>query len=514
MKRFIYSFSILLFLFIAVLPTLFSFISSVFLLGWKGFLFSKSSWPLLGKSIAMSSVSAFSSTLFGLFLTLVLERTLKKHRALIRILLIAPFFFSPYIFAVAWKDLFHLVGMGEKFIYSPWGVIFIWTMIFTPLSMLVISSQLVNCEARLEESAVIFAPYSTVIRKITIPLLKPAIFASFVLVFIMTISEFSIPAFLSVRVFSTEIFTQFSAFHNFEEAVAKGWIIIYLALILLFLERSYLTNAPFISLNVTASTSLTIHIPKSVSILLRGVVFGSICGMSGIPLFILILQSFKGGIGAFEQAIHFLAPNIVNSIFYASLGALLLVIFGLIFAFMSEEDGLSWINWILLVTFSIPSMIFGLSLIYFFNRPLLASLYSSGWIVIFAYIGRFTFITGRLIGNSLKQLPSSLKEAAIMAGANPQTVFFKILMPLISPGMFAAFFVAFILNLGELGTTIMVYPPGTSLMPIKIFTIMANAPQYMTSAMTLVALLVTIVSALLIFSMRSMLVRIGRRFYG
>jgi len=67
-----------------------------------------------------------------------------------------------------------------------------------------------------------------------------------------------------------------------------------------------------------------------------------------------------------------------------------------------------------------------------------------------------------------------------------------IFLPLILPTLFAAFLVSFIFSLGELGTTIMVYPPGTEIMPIKVFTIMANAPQSLTSAMTLIVLIITL----------------------
>ena len=60
------------------------------------------------------------------------------------------------------------------------------------------------------------------------------------------------------------------------------------------------------------------------------------------------------------------------------------------------------------------------------------------------------------------------------------------------PTLFAALIINFIFCLGELGTTIMLYPPGTEIMPIKVFTIMANAPQSLTSSMTLIVFSVTL----------------------
>ncbi|MEA3445971.1 MAG: hypothetical protein U9R19_14725, partial [Bacteroidota bacterium] len=68
----------------------------------------------------------------------------------------------------------------------------------------------------------------------------------------------------------------------------------------------------------------------------------------------------------------------------------------------------------------------------------------------------------------------------------------KILIPLIMPSLFVTFIISFIFCLGELGTSIMLYPPGTEIMPIKVFTIMANAPQSLTSSMTLIVFSVTL----------------------
>jgi iron(III) transport system permease protein len=38
----------------------------------------------------------------------------------------------------------------------------------------------------------------------------------------------------------------------------------------------------------------------------------------------------------------------------------------------------------------------------------------------------------------------------------------------------------------------MLYPPGTEIMPIKVFTIMANAPQALSSSMTLIVFSITL----------------------
>src|SRR3546814_14641735 len=88
-------------------------------------------------------------------------------------------------------------------------------------------------------------------------------------------------------------------------------------------------------------------------------------------------------------------------------------------------------------------------------------------------------------------------------------IFVKINLPLLFPSLFAAFVLSFILSLGELGVTMLVYPPGTEQMPMKIFTISANAPQALTSSMTLISLAVTVFFIGVFFLCRSEERRVG-----
>jgi iron(III) transport system permease protein len=145
----------------------------------------------------------------------------------------------------------------------------------------------------------------------------------------------------------------------------------------------------------------------------------------------------------------------------------------------------------LLTAFCIPSVVAGIALINFYNTRWLNAIYASPAIVIIGYVMRYAFVAERIIENRLLQLPPSLEQAARIHGAGTWTYLRRILLPLSAPALFGAFVISFIFCLSELGTTIMVYPPGTSLLPIKIFTLMANAPQALTSSLCLVTLLFT-----------------------
>ncbi len=211
-----------------------------------------------------------------------------------------------------------------------------------------------------------------------------------------------------------------------------------------------------------------------------------------MPFITLFIQSFKGGTDKIIQAVGLLKPTFANSIGLAFTGALIITFIGFVAAYGTRTKKGTSFDLLLLVVFAIPSTIFGISLIKFYNHPFLDVIYSGYAIILIGYAGKFSFIAARLIGNAMKQLPDSLDEAAQIEGVSEINRLRKITIPLIIPSMFAAFIISFIFSLGELGTTIMVYPPGTEIMPIKVFTIMANAPQSLTSSMTLIVFSVTL----------------------
>ena len=108
-------------------------------------------------------------------------------------------------------------------------------------------------------------------------------------------------------------------------------------------------------------------------------------------------------------------------------------------------------------------------------------------------MGKFSFIASKLIGNAIAQVPKSLDEAAQIVGISSFRRKQKILLPLILPTLFAAFVLSFIFSFSELAITIMIYPPGSEIMPIKVFTIMANAPQSLISSMVLIVFAITLI---------------------
>lgn len=485
---------ILLFIIFVVIPLAFTLGNALFidssLKDNLPLLLSKDTFLLLAKSIAIASSVAIFSTIIGTVLGFLLYKTKVMFRGFFKLALLIPLFISPYILAVAWKDFFYLAFGNTSFITSNIGVILVLTTIYAPLSMLIIGSALSNINVQLEEAGFMVTDFKSVIFKVILPLIKPALISSFVLVFIFSISEFSVPAFLGIKVFTTEIFTQFSAFYNHSLAILQSTLLIVICVLLLLAEGKYIADAPFLSIGSSGTDSKFYNFKGRTSLI---ILLGWLLISVVLPFITLFIQSFKEGTSKFVQAFELLSPTFINSIGLAFIGAVIIVLVGFTSAYsFFKQTRTKSFDWLLLIVFAIPSTILGISLIKFYNHPVLDLIYSSYAIVIIGYVGKFSFISAKIIGNAVKQIPNSLDEAAQIEGIILFTRLQKILIPLIKPALFVSFIISFIFSLGELGTTIMVYPPGTEIMPIKVFTIMANAPQSLTSSMTLIVFSVTL----------------------
>src|SRR5262245_65070747 len=75
-----------------------------------------------------------------------------------------------------------------------------------------------SVDGRLEEAALLAASRRRVLWRITLPLIAPSMVAAALIIFVLAISEFGAPGLLRVNVYTTEVFTAFSALYDFGAA--------------------------------------------------------------------------------------------------------------------------------------------------------------------------------------------------------------------------------------------------------------------------------------------------------
>ncbi len=453
---------------------------------------------LISKSFLISIIVAILSTAIGTACGFILYKLKFSYSGFYKLILLLPLLISPYIFAVAWKDGFFWFFGNAASLFSEAGVIIVHSFVFFPLAMLITGSALSQIDKGYEEAGLMIMSFRGMVFRIILKLIRPAITLSFLLILIFSLSDFSVPAFFGVRTFTTEIFTQFSAFYNFPMALGLSALLLLICFLLLMVEARNLSEAPFFSISTKGSISIKYDV-RGWTLLLHGTFWLLVIFVLLMPIFILVVQSMSGKELYFIQAFELMLMPAFQSIKLAFAGALLITVIGFWAAHEKERKGYKFPNFMLLLIFIVPSTVLGIALIKYYNLPSLNFIYGTSLILIIAYVGKFGFIISRIIGNGIKQIPVSFEEAAYVMGIPSYKILLKIRLPLMIPSLFTAFVLAFILCIGELGATMLVYPPGMELMPVKTFTISANAPQALTSSMTLVNLGVTLLIIMLFF---------------
>ena len=93
---------------------------------------------------------------------------------------------------------------------------------------------------------------------------------------------------------------------------------------------------------------------------------------------------------------------------------------------------------------------------------------------------------------SYAQVPDEFLEAAKVEGATGIETLRFVVFPLLRVPLLVAFLIVFVLSVGEIGSTIMLYPPGGETLPIALYSIEANSPRSYVAAMALYEVLLCV----------------------
>ena len=507
--------AVTLFVFFCVLPVVYMFTVSLTdtagsftLNNYRQLLTEPRQRGLMLTSIMLGGGAAIFATLLGAPLGLLFARASLPAKRFLRIALIVPLVVPPYIMALAWVLLTGPVGLfaraaGRNFLsdwtYSLTGAIVVLGFTFYPLSMLATEAAARRVDARLEESARLVASPRRVLWRITLPLIGPTVAAAGLIVFVLALSEFGVPALLRVPVFTTEAFTAFAAFYDFGAGVALCAPLLVVTLIVSVVIKLIIGERLLVT-----TRSLRLGLPLALSRLSRTVIVIGITlvifASSLLPFAALLFETT--GINRIVSAASTSGAAIANSLWLAFAGATLIVALAVVLGYgraRARSRLRTFFDPALILLFAVPSTVVGIGIIGLWNRGgVMGQVYSSQWIMVVTYIARFAPVAALMLAASVRQISTSNEYAAEIAGAGWTRTFASIVLPQLRSGLAAAWVVSFIFCFGELGATILVAPPGESTLPVRVYTLIANTPSSEVASLALMQVGITLVPLLLL----------------
>jgi len=140
---------------------------------------------------------------------------------------------------------------------------------------------------------------------------------------------------------------------------------------------------------------------------------------------------------------------------------------------------------------AVPSVSIGLGLLVAFSHPPLL-LNGTIAIVMIAHVVLISAFTYGNVSAGLARLPPDFEQVAASLGARPLYRLVHVTLPMILPQLLAAFSLSFALSMGELGATVMVYPPGWVTLPVGIFSLSDRGEIFDGSALTVLLIAATL----------------------
>ena len=169
--------------------------------------------PFLNTLLVSLAASAIA-ILFGGTVAFLVTRTNLKYKKFVSAVFTFPYIMPSWTLALFWETFFKNVNIGLKtsngimasvfgvfapewFVYGAFPIALVLGLHYAPFAYILIGGILRNMDANLEEAATILkTSRPRIIWKITLPIVKPAMLSTFLLVFASSMSAYSVPVFL------------------------------------------------------------------------------------------------------------------------------------------------------------------------------------------------------------------------------------------------------------------------------------------------------------------------------
>lgn len=459
---------------------------------------------ILWNTVIFTVGSALVATLLALFLAYVNTRTDLPFKFIFKVIAIVPMMIPHILFSVSWvlllnpsngtlnrllMDLFGLKGALFD-IYTLPGMILVEGLLDLPIAYLIIAPAMSAFDVSLEESSkVCGASNLRTLMKVTLPVLRPAILASAILVIVRSLASFAVPSVIGmpgrIYVLSTHIYRNIASGFaaDFGKAAAIGMSALAASITLIYIYR-YLTSesGKFVTIssrgfkptliklkNAKYPMFVIVGILSFVLILLPVLVlfYTSMLPYSMVPSAkAFSMMSWNNWTEVLNDPISLL--SLKNSLFLGVVGAtigttLSIFVSYVIVKIRSTASGI--LESLSFLSFSFPGIVIGVGFMWFFVRT---PIYGTITALLIGYIATYLPYGIRPISSAFVQIHSHLEESSRVCGADPFYTMRRIVIPLLIPGIVSGWILMASMFLRELTLSVVLSRPGTEVLAVQI----------------------------------------------
>ena len=429
---------------------------------------------LLLRSLGLAALVAAGGMVLGVLAASVLWRWRSGALGCLRwLVLLAPV--PPYIHALAWSSaalalnaLLSNAGLPGIAVEGPAVSWWVQLMSLAPLAAGPALVGLESVDPTLIEAARLVRADFEVFKEVVLPLAAPVILAGGGLLFLLSLTDYSVPSLFSVNVYALEIFAEFSATNEPARALLVSAPLLVVAAFVVGASQSAFRNAALVRPRQSAAWAVLRTWPGWLAWLQR-------LALAVLALQVLVpLVGLTATAGTGKAVIPSIAAakrEIAYSFWVALLSAGLYLPPALSVAHELARSGRrGWWAWPLVtVPLAVPPPLVGIGLIVVGGKSFFPCVYGSGWMLVLAAVSRFAPLAAIVLLAYSRRIDPLLVDAARILGGDSLTTWVRVRLPLLAPGLLASASLCFALTVGELGATLVVAPPGLATLTMRIY---------------------------------------------
>lgn len=503
---------------------------------WQRLLASELSWTMLIKPLLNSLVIgvcvSVCAILMGSILAWLMVRSDLPFKKFFSLAVIIPYMIPSWCKSQAWLSMFKTARLGgapgfmaslgldvpEWLAYGPVAIIIVLTLHYYAYTYLLVSSALNSINSELEEMGEIQgAGKAMILRKITLPLVLPAILSAVILTFSKAIGTFGTINYLGSPVqyytLSSQLYMNINS-RDTQTGFAMAILMIIIASIAVFVNQKLIgSRKSYATIGGKGGRSTLIGLGKVGRPVITAALFVFFAVGIIMPIVILVMESFmlKEGIYSLDNfTLHywigesnpqimeglpgiFKNDEFINSLFNSLRLTLVNGVFGTIFGQLlgyitAKGRGRlhgKLVEQLVFIPYLIPSVAFGGIYLSMFSQPqqifgvtLVPALYGTFALLTLVSVVKHLPFAARAGTSNMLQISGELEEAATIEGAGFFRRFVKIVFPLSKGGFISGFMLIFVSIMKELDLIILIMTPTTSTLPYLAFRYQnGNSPQ-------------------------------------
>jgi len=431
-------------------------------------------YELLGNTIGISAGSMTVAFVLSVALAWLVERTDLPRPDLAAVLIVLGMGLPGFISGISWVVLANptngllnevlrlLPGVsgddGPLNVFSAAGFVLVQGITFVPATFLLVAAAFRAMDVRMEEAATMSGARTwTTLRRITLPVLTPALVGAFIYMFITVIESFDVPLTIGIRsgigVFSSEVYLNLHpavGFPDYSRASVHGVALLLLGLAPLWYYNRVLRRAEqFATISARSVQRRRIALGRwrwvaaavvGLYVLVSLVLPALVMLWTSIQPFYALPSAESFARIRFDAYADILASpgfrdalrNTAIVAVVAPLLAMTLALFTSWIVVRTTSRGRTLVDALAFMPHVIPTPVLALALLVIY-LTLPVPVYGTVWILVIAIMTRYIGLSTRLMNAGVTSVQRELEEAALMSGASAFTTMRRIVLPLVLP---------------------------------------------------------------------------------